>query len=459
MAEEHAADDLDTTDALETPAAEGTTEALDDLEELDDDRGDADRAAPTENKWAARRSLSEMLEDDDAEQAKQGKPAKQATPAKSATRPTVTPTAAGEGDDEALDEDDEDLDDAEQAKQGNKTTPDQGKKDGEGAAKETSKPRYTVKGPDGKAFAFELTPGTAIQFKADGKDVEATSIDALVQLAQKGAAYDRKTTEQGHQIAQLRTRETELQTHLKTVRTTAEQTLLAALFDDEKAEALRKALAPYQDPEYRKGIEAQEQLAQREQADQQTETQQLEAQRTEFWQGVGADIRAELTSGKFEHLTDADAMDVATRFHQGYSQAYTAKFEALKAAGTPEAQAHAQANTHAFAHFTEKNLRRVMRGLNAELAEERTASGKKKPAGQGRDPNAKPADERSARAAADAHNKTTTDKLEQRRRAPRLQGGGAAPGNAGRVPAPTKPRTFAERMDTAFSLLRTGDED
>jgi hypothetical protein len=375
-------EDLETVDELEIPAGDVTDEALEDLEGVDDGEGRGD--APTENKWAARRSLSEMLEEaDEAAKPKPDAPKR--------------PTADGEDEEDEEEEQPKPKDGQEPKKPESDAKPDADKAKGE-------KARYTVKGADGKSFEFRLEPGTSIQFKGDGRDVEVKSMDELVQLAQKGAAFDRKTTEQGQRIGALETRERTLADQLTATRTAAEQTLLAALFDEEKAEALRKALEPYRDPKFREGQEAIEREAQRKTKEKETEEQTVESKRTEFWQGVGSDIKAELAGGKFEHLTSDDAMEIATRFHAGYAQAFTSKFAELKAAGTPEATAHQQANSHAFSHFTEKNLRRVMRGLNAELAEERAAAADKAKATGAQ--HGKSTNESSAKAAADAHNKT-----------------------------------------------------
>lgn len=440
-------DELEGTgdEELEGSADAVVTQA--DLDALEDtDRGTVADDAPTENKWNARRSLSELLEEDDAAKAK---------PAAAAGKKPAAPTGKAEGakgdvdvdDEEDLDDDDDDeLEEPKRDAKKDEPAADDKKKG------ESGKPRYSVKGADGKAFAFELQPGTSIQFQGDGKPVEVKSIDELVQLAQKGVAFDRKTSEQGQQIATLKTSAEKLQGIVKTTRESAEATLMAALFDREARQKLRVALAPYRDPEYRKGVEAQQKLAEQEKEGKATEEQQVEEKRTEFWTAVGSDIRLEI--GKTANLTADDAMEVATRFHLGYQRSYEAKFSELTAAGVDEATANQQANTHAFNYFTEKNLRRVIRGLDAELAEERKG---KKPAAD----KEKPRDKAAADKATQAHNRKLDDKLAQRRRSPRLQGGGAVPGarSGGRAPtdAPAKPRTFAQRMDGAYGLLRGED--
>ncbi|MFL5912771.1 MAG: hypothetical protein ACJ768_19670 [Gaiellaceae bacterium] len=433
MADDVELEDLEEIDEPQDP----TTEALEDLEETDVDDVDD---APTGNKWANRRSLSEMLEEAD-----------EAAPSKADKKP-VTPTAPkgkeleGDGEDLDDDDDDEELDEEEEAPKRD-TTATQEKPKADGAAKA----RYAVKGADGKAFEFELEEGTSIQFKADGRDVEVKSIDDLVQLAQKGAAFDRKTSEQGQIISRLESTTGTLTEQLATLRTTAEETLMAALFDREKRQELRRALAPYRDPEFRKGVEAQQELEANKQEKQATEEQQLEEKRTEFWQGVGTEIKKEITNA--EHLTDDDAIEIARRFHAGYVQSYQTKLAELVAGGLSEEKAAPKANEFAASHFTEKNLRRVVRGLNAELADERTGAKKKgaKPVAASRDPKA-------GQAEAEAHNRTTKKKLEQRRVAPKLAGGGALPG--GRAPGatarPAKPLTFAQRMERAGRTLRNG---
>jgi hypothetical protein len=421
---------------------EGTTgQESDELEEQG--AGDGEDA-PTENKWTARRSLSELLEEaDDASAAKPDK--KPATPtgkAKPAAEELEGDDLDDDDDEEDLDDDDDELEEEDARKRS--TDADQAKPK-EGAAKA----RYSVKAADGKAFEFELQPGTSIQFKADGRDVEVKSIDDLVQLAQKGAAFDRKTSEQGQVIARLESTSSTLSEQLATLRTTAEETLMAALFDREKRQELRRALAPFRDPEYRKGVEAQQELEANKQEKKASDEQQLETKRAEFWTGVGTEIKKEIANA--EHLTDDDALEIAKRYHAGYLQSYEAKFAELKASGVAEQNAAQQANQHALAHFTEKNLRRVVRGLNAELAEERRAIAKGK--------RAAPADKKAAEAEAQRHNNKTKQKQEQRRRSPKLTGGGANPGGRtpGATPRAARPLTFAQRMERATAQLRGTD--
>lgn len=443
MADDIELEDGDAVDEQDAPIERDDTALEDGGDDVDD--------TPTENKWNARRSLSEMLEDEDADKAK---------PASSSSRKPATPTAKSEepagDDDDELDED-EDLDEDDDVDEDGEPSQDpkssQASK-GEGAS---GKPRYAVKGADGKAFEFELEKGTSIQFKADGRDVEVKSMDELVQLAQKGAAFDRKTSEQGQHIQRLAARETELQQTVDEVRKTAEETLLAALFNRDARQKLRAALAPFRDPAYREGVEAKAQLAQQKEQAKESQQAEVETKRAEFWAGVGSEIRKELANA--EHLTDDDAIEVATRFHNGYARAYEAKFAELRAAGVPEAKANADANAHAFSYFNEKNLRRVVRGLNAELAEERKSVAKTK---GGKTRPGKPASAAAATAEATAHNKKLDQQLERRRRTPRLQGGGASPGgSSGRTPqdSPAKPRTFAQRMDGLGRMLRNGAND
>ena len=440
-------DDIEVGDELDTTSGAPSDQESDQLEDGHDDGGDAGgEDAPTENKWNARRSLSELLEDDDAEKAK-------ATPAARSSRKPAPPTGDAEGDegDEELDDDEEELDDDEDLDE-EEDAPKRGAKQGQEAGDQkgaSGKPRYTIKGADGKTFAFELEKGASIQFKGDGRDIEVKSVDELVQLAQKGAAFDRKTSEQGKTIAELTTARDETRQLLSQVRKTAEQTLMAALFDREARQKLRAALKPYRDPQVRQAAEVLEREAEQQKETQRSEEQIAEGKRQEFWQGVGAEIRTQLEH--FEHLTNDDALEIATRFHAGYSRAYDAKFAELTKGGTPEEQANRLANEAAVAELSDRNLRRVMRGLNAELAEERR--GRKGKAAR------TPTDPTAARQAAEAHNPTTHRKLEQRGRTPRLQGGGGAPGGTSRSQAPAKPRTFAQRMDSAIGMLRNPDAD
>lgn len=409
-----------------------------DTDEREDD-GDAQEPADRDddrapaNAWASRRSLSDRLaeQDDDEEDGSQ-----------KSKGPTAQGSAAGEDDD----------DEEEHRQEQRRGEPP--KKDDATEGTRPTTARFTRVDPEGKPIADPLlATGQVLRFKGDGKEITVSSDDELIQLAQKGAAFDRKTSELGR-------RAKELEEHNRSLQSTADQALMAVLFGytdkdgnevspREAREQLRPKLARFRDPEVRAGLEA---LA-REEAAKRTESEQRDQElteaRQEFWQQAGEEIRASLP--EFEHLTPDHADDIAGRFYGLYERAFTR----LVNGGASEEEAQAQA----FEELTVPNLRRVMRGLNAELAESGSTPPRRE-APRRQDP----------RAEAEAHNRRVAQKVDNRRTASRLQGGGAAP--AGRPPAaresaratdrePLKPgeTAFRRSFGGALSRLRSLAED
>jgi hypothetical protein len=335
--------------------------------------------------------------------------------------------------------------------------------------------RYEVVGTDGKpAGDVEWEDGTVVRMKIDGRVVEAKSFDDLVQLAQKGALADRherRLSVQANQISQLerRVRDTE---------STAEQTLLAALFGTDKESAedvqerLREALEPFRNPEFREGQEAKRREAERAARERESQAEQVQQLNESVWTVAREQFGDALT--EFPYLDTSDADTVL----QGVYQRYATQFASLaksyeanaKAHGIPVEQAHALAQHDALKVLSEDTLRAVMKELDdryaARAAKKRGASGadrrppSAKPAAeQGREaPEAETADElddddRDLEAEAAAHNERVKLKLEQRARTRTLRGSGAAP-NSEPAPVNTDGMSWNERMAAMKRTLR-----
>lgn len=400
-------------------------EDQDELVDGDDDSADDEEGEPARpaNRWSARRSLSDHLEDEDGEDSDEAQ-----DPTATGDRPTK-PAAQGE-EPGARDRTQE-------------------QKAQESEAPVTT-PRYTRLDAEGKPVTDPLlAKGQAIQFKGDGKIIRVASDDELIQLAQKGAAFDRKTSEQGTRIQELETRVDE-------VAQEADQVLLRVLFGYTKEdgtkvtprevrEQLRPQLKRFLDPDYVQGQEALRREQARVEAAKQEQSAELEHKRTEFWTHVGEEIGGQLE--QHPHLTEDDAEEITSRFYAGYTRA----FERAIAGG----QSEDEAQRAAFSALSKANLHRVMRGLNAERAED----------GQ---PAARPAAKRQTPADADRHNTRVSRKVDSRRTAPRLQGNPGTP-PAGRAPSPAdreKDRplrpgetVFQRRMSSMRRTLRNAGRD
>jgi hypothetical protein len=190
-------------------------------------------------------------------------------------------------------------------------------------------------------------------------------------------------------------------------------------------------------------------LAEQEKEREATEQQQLETKRTEFWQGVGNEIRTEIA--KTEHLTDDDAMEVATRFHAGL-HARTSR--SSRSSSSPPALPRPRPRARRTSTRSPTSPRRTSAASSAAWTRSSPRSARARSPRARRKPGSKAA---SAEAAADAHNKKLDDKLEQRRRSPRLQAAARSRGSA--APAPRPPPEAAHvraAHGRAFGMLRGG---
>jgi hypothetical protein len=299
-------EELDVTpDEDETPAGD---EGADKDSDRDDDRGSSsksDRASRgTANRWGAvRDSMGDTL--------RKGIKG-------DATDHTVDDDDdLDDGDDEPEDEDLEDGEDsprgrgtgadADDDEDGDEPKGDKPKKgaEAEGDDDDDDSPRYEVVDKEsGDAFKLDLPKGAVIRFAGDGKTIEATSFDDVIQLAQKGAAFDRVSSKAGQDIRGLKSTVQEYEQAQE-----ADTDLLLKLvfgeIDEDGLEKLQKELEPYRDPKAREGMKA---LVEKEQ-NKKTETQRAEESAAdaarEFWSATRSRIDTDLP--RFEYLDAEDA--------------------------------------------------------------------------------------------------------------------------------------------------------
>jgi hypothetical protein len=440
------AEETETVDELEQDDTEHTEE-LDDETDADDaaDDGDATEERSAERESSTGNRFKDL-------QSRLGNAF--SAPKKS------SPTADEESDEDADDDEDADREDSDRESEEDPESDDDkdGDEDDDKAAKEDDEEdgadganRFEIVNKAGEKFALDIDDDTVIRFQGDGRTIECTSMDEVIQLAQKGAAFDRVTSRQGQELAELRRSTSTKIEGLEAQLTEAEETLLKVVTDPKAFKRVRNALKPYQSPEAREGLEAKRKLAAKDEEERTTrETQQREAVDA-FWQGVDSEISKQL--GEFEYLEKSDRDDVVRLFYGQYENTFK---ELVQKYGNTDAGVD-RANREARALLTEKHLTRAMRTLNDRYAKRAgKGGGEKKGEKPGKPPKGgKPArqDEAAGKRAAAKHNKHVEEKLEQRKASRTMRGGGAAP--AGKPSPDAKaPQTFDGKMNRAFGRLR-----
>jgi hypothetical protein len=420
----------------EPTPAEAVTDVDSDTDETpgSDDAPDGESETPA-NKWSARPSLSELMEED-ATSSKQSR--------------TQAERDAGDEDDE---DDDSDEDEESDAAPGDDDADAEGDEEGdeneESDEGESSETRYTIQDAEGNRFEFQLDEGTSVTFEADGKTVSLTSMDDVIALAQKGVAFDRRSSEWGQTESTLKAQLEEKETTLLTERQQAEELLLKALFDRTARDELRKALAPFRDPEFRKGQEAIAREAERVEREKTSQTESVEENQKQFWTTVGTHIKGALAD--FDLLEETDARAIAERFYHGYTEEFNAALAQAERSGLKGAAAEKDAQKRAFAYLTDKNVRRAMRSLNEDMKARLVKRGIAVPKKADKKPS-----KADAEKAAGKHNAHVKQKLEQRKTSPKRLEKGADPAAGMRLTnEQKKPQTFTQKMDAAKALLRS----
>lgn len=292
---------------------------------------------------------------------------------------------------------------------------------------------YRARDLEGNDVPIDIPEGTTISFRADGHDLSVSSVDELVELAQKGAYFDRRMREVSDREKSFGERETGYKAKLED----AEKLLEQVLFDDEAYEKVRTAAEKWRDPEYREGQKARATLEQNTQ-DQQRAVQD---QAQQFWNGIGEHTAAyfDKTMAEFDFLRAEDKQAVLGEFFKDYdSLRQTARTEYLGQVreGFSEQDAIKAAEQKSFQHFSRDNLRSYMKRTNDRYAQRVPAP--------------------TPEADAEAHNRHVDTKLEQKRTRRSVRKGGSAPDPA---PAPKPaPTTYEERLELMrdeFSALRS----
>jgi len=409
--------------------AKDTEDTLDEVEEPEDEKVDSSTDADGTDD-------DDGADDEPSSRSGSGSTSDRSSRANafSAVRELMGDTLRGKGKDDASDDDqdeddllpDEDDDEANGDEDRSSTAkgtasdrekPTKGGDAGDADDDEDGDPlRYEIVDEKGDTFALDLPEKAKIRFPADGRTIEVQSVDELVALAQKGAAFDRVSSTAGQERATLRGRIAELQTADKE----NEELMFKLLFDEldeETREKLQKELEPYRNPTVREGLDAKAKLEEREKSDQAADAAARSRTTTSFWKATEDTIGKELPS--FEYLDAEDTADIKVALYS----AYTSHLNALAAEyvriapehGVSKEDAIAEAQRDAAQILNVKTLHRVMKDLDQKYA---------KRAGRGRDVRA----ETNGKREVDRHNSRVEDKRQQRRDSKHrsMRGGGTA---------------------------------
>lgn len=309
------------------------------------------------------------------------------------------------------------------------------------------KPRYEITDANGDRLELELTPGTKITFAADGRTVELSSMDQVVQLAQKGVAFDRVSSQQGQANSDLR-RTVEA---LEAARKEDEELLLRIISDPDELARVAEALEKYQDPEFRRGQEAIRANEARAERDRQEGAAAQTQAVNDFWGAVSSAITSDL--GKYEYLDADDVGQITQDYYAQYEaklgelvQHYTA---AAPQHGVSEDDAIRQAQADAAAVLNEQTLRQTMRTLNERYMKR---AGRAPGGGDGKA-------EARGRTEAERHNAHVNAKRVQRDNSRSMRSGGGAPPALRSPLARTAPKTFEGKLAASMAKLRSLGQD
>lgn len=315
-----------------------------------------------------------------------------------------------------------------------------------------AKARFEVVGADGKPVPLALPEGAKIVFKGDGKQVEVTTLDELVQHAQQGVNAQRVRSEFGVIRSRLESELTDVRGQISTAEQRAdraEEILYEILSDPEKYDQVARELASQLTPEARENAKLKADLARRDaEASRERESAQS-AQMDQFW-GAAREVVAERLP-EFEFLTADDTEEALHTFYGLYVATRDQLAEQYKPmqtkVGLSDADFAATIEREALQVLTTDNLVQVLEKLNARY-ETRVR------------PHVERVKATSAAADAAAHNAKTTERLQRRDEAPVTLRRTPAPPASG-VPAaeaPSRPRNFGEHM-AAIKRALHGDDD
>lgn len=277
--------------------------------------------------------------------------------------------------------------------------------------------KYQLVNATGEPQAVAWPEGIALELKPNGdKPHQVKDFDELASLAVQGIELRRTVSKKGLELTQLRRTHTQ---QVATLESEQEETLLAAVFDDEFRAQLQEKLAPYRDPNVRK-LASESRATKTAEAARAAEEQEADAERTAMLYDL-ADQRFAALLTEFPLLVADDALVIKRALHT--------KYLSLRESQSDEAAVRGA--------FNDVALRAAMEQLNANLSARlgKHAAVPVKPA-------TPPVPAPDAAAAAAAHNAKVQAELARKAASRSMNGAGAPP--VGGEPAPAAPTSWDE---------------
>lgn len=329
--------------------------------------------------------------------------------------------------------------------------------DGEAEADEGPEPRseferFELVAEDEDAeVGMEWPEDVALRFKADDEVHEVDDPEELVELAQKGVNYGRRSRDLAQKERQV---EQVVEQHREALQT-AEDLLIQAVFDEDAREEMAEKLEPYRDPEVR---EAKRDAARWREHEERSEEQGQEEAAEEFWSEVESEVEGNLE--EFEYLDDGDTSIVMQQWYGMYESALEElqpqARQAVEQGDLEEDEAARWLHDQASTVLTEENLLAVMETLDQhyadkvqprQQAEEETSE----------DGDADVVDLEERKRERDEY--IESKKEDEAEKAAVTGGGGSSiPSGGGSGSEDSEPETFDERMEDIMGTLEAAKE-
>lgn len=312
--------------------------------------------------------------------------------------------------------------------------------------------RYTLLDAEGEAVELDLPEGARIQFAADGGQQTVESLNDLVQLAQFGVNYNRRSQELAATQRESLERVSALQKEYAGREEAWNELLAKTVTDEETFERVRENVQKLEDPEF---VETQEAKAEAKQLREQQDTnnQQLRtAALQQFWTNLSAHTQS-LVTEEHEYLSLEPAEAAQEAMGMLYQQ-YLQTRENLLPRALELAKQNGQGEEEALAATERVAMSTVLLPVDEKIPQMLDYLEQQKAAAL-----EKVLEKRGLLdlERAQRQNKVTSKKLQQTREVRPMRGGtqGSAPGPSGDVLDLPKPGTpMSERLDKMRELLQ-----
>lgn len=322
---------------------------------------------------------------------------------------------------------------------------------------------FTAVTADGEPAEVELGEGVEVRFQADGDEHSVDSMEDLVQLAQKGVAFDRKSQEFSETTRELESQLNEVQEARESEREKANRIIKAILTDEEAFAHYAEQLDKLEDPEYQRLVQKARKADKLEEQQEREQEETREEAVERFQAAVKEEIQGNLDD--FDYLRPTDEQLVESYFYSLQEQQYEQLLPEYEAAADDRGWDEDEARQHAWAAasqvLTEDNLRAVMESLNEEIQRRFPENGRQGSQSEGPGEGNPSDGPDAAKQEVESHNRHTEEKLEQKKRGPGVRSGGAAPGGSSGLPELERQEgenAFDARMRRMKEMLATARE-